>query len=464
MATARSSLTLLSPRYKPPARQGQPPAASQFRVLADRVLRTERPIYLIALAAAFLIATFLDGVNLLAIPVAENPANVLGVILTAAFLATRLSAARLWAGPARYFWLFIGLTAVLELGRYFMEPAGGAKSLRNYAQYAQVFLLYLIIYDLCRSARAVKVLMATFVLSAIVMSLVANLGLGGLVGSTQIHRTSEAERLGVLGMNLNLQGFIYAAAVTGIMCWCLARWPRLTPLDWVLVGGAASMVLALLRTGSRGGLLVLAAGLGVALLLMFRGRRWTAYLVLVPVALYGLGSAVMSSDLMRLRFEQAIYEGRLGSRDMLAREGVAMFLERPGTGWGCTYAQDLGLRVGRERIAAHNTYLQVAISFGLLGFLPWVLGVGATFLRLWQYRTQFWGSLMLAVLTSLLVAAIPGNLSYNKYTWMILAVAGAMPFHVPLPFKGTKTSGPSSRSPTPGRTTLRSRLRHQQRP
>gem|GEM_PF-2155592 len=385
------------------------------------------------LAAAFLAATFLDGVHLLQLPFAENPANVLGTLLALVFISTRIPGGRLWAGPGRFFWVFIVVTAVLEVGRLFADSQGvGVSSLRSYAQYAQTFLLYLIFFDLCRSARTVKMLAITFVVSTILMSLIANLGLGGLVGASALSRSSELERVGVLGMNLNQQGFLYAAAVTGVTCWSIARWPRPGVWGWALMAGAASMVLALLRTGSRGGLLVLVAGLAVALMLTFRSRRWSAYILLVPVALYGIGHAVMSSELIQTRLEQAMYQGRLGARDVLAREGGIMFLERPVTGWGCVaYTEELGERVGRDRIASHNTYLQIALSFGFMGFLPWLLGVGATVNRLWKYRTHFWGTLMLAVLIALLVAAVPGNFGYNKYFWMILAVAGAMPLDPP---------------------------------
>lgn len=394
--------------------------------------RVERPKYLVVLAASFVVATFLDGVNLLAIPWAENPANVVGVMLALAFVIGRLPGAKLWTGPARYFWAFIATSALLEMVGFLADPSGGTGSLRVYAMYVQVFVVYVIFYDLCRSPYALRVLAVTSISSCILMSLVANLGLDSLVGSSQIQRGLEAERVGVLGMNLNVQAFLYASGITGVFCWSIGRWPRLSAYDWVFVGGAASMALALLRTGSRGGVLTLAASIGVALVLMFRGRRWTAYLVLVPVALWGLAIAVMQSEATLTRFGQAVYEGRLGSRDILLQEGWVMFTERFVAGWGCQYTEDLGLRVGRDRIAAHNTYLQIALSFGLLGFLPWFAGIGATMLRLWKHRKQFAPVVMLAVMAALLIAAIPGNLSYGKYTWMILAAAGAMPLGVPL--------------------------------
>lgn len=408
-----------------------------------------RPAFFVVLAAAFVVASFLDGVRLLEIPIAETPANVLGVILSAAFVSTRVAMARLWSGPVKFFWVFILLSAGTELLRLAGDHTGYAMvSLRNYAQYAQAFLLYLIFYDLSRDRRAVSVVAATFLVAAITMSLIANFGLGGLVGSAGGRSGPGAERVGVLGMGLNLQGFVYAVAVCGIACRSLQAWPRLGAVGWTLVGGAASMVLALLQTGSRGGLVVLAVGIGAVLLLMFRGRRWTAYLLLVPVALYGMGSAAMNTEVIMSRMQKTVYEGDWGARDLLAREAMVMVAERSVSGWGSAYTEELGERVGKARIAAHNTYLQMAAAFGLLGFVPWMIGMGATLWRLWCHRRALWGAALLATMIALMTAMIPGNFAYNKFAWMFLAIAGAMPLGSALQAdRRIKTPLPTPRNP-----------------
>jgi O-antigen ligase len=386
---------------------------------------------LIVLAAAFIVSTYLGAIRISDFPLAENPENVVGVMLAVAFALTRFWRARLWFGPARFFLVYFVVTAILTAGRYLIERTGGVEGIsevRAYAQYAQAFLLYLIFFDLARDPRALRWWAGTFVVTTILLSLVANFGLAGAVGATAVGRGS-AERVGVLGLNLNYQGLLYAAAITGLLCWAIARWPRFGWRDWLLVGGAVSMLLALLQTGSRGGLFTLVAGLGAALFLMFRGRRWAAYALLVPLVLYGVGSAIMSSELIRVRiFEETLEQGRLGARDELARESAMMLLERPFTGWGTKYADELGARTGRDRIAAHNTYLQVATSFGMLGFTPWLLGLGATGWRLWRQRRDFRAAVLLAIFCALLVAMVPGNYAYGRFAWMFLAVAGAVPF------------------------------------
>jgi O-antigen ligase len=406
------------------------PAMNRQCLAPGTSVTARRPGWLLALAAAFAVSTYLGAIHISDFPLAENPENVVGVLLAVAFALTRLWRVRLWFGPARFFIVYFTVTAIITVARYMTERSGGTggiSELRAYAQFAQAFLLFLIYYDLARDPRALRWWAGTFVVTTILLSLVANLGLGGAVGAAAVSR-GAAERVGVLGMNLNYQGFLYAAAITGLLCRAITRWPRFGWRDWLLAGGAASMLLALLQTGSRGGLATLVAGVGAALFLMFRGRRWAAYALLVPLILYGVGSAIMSSEVMRYRiFDETLEEGRLGARDVLARESGTMLLEHPWTGWGTRYIEELGARVGKERIAAHNTYLQVATSFGMLGFIPWLLGLGATGWRLWRQRRDFKATALLAIYCALLVAMVPGNYAYGHFAWMFLAVAGAVP-------------------------------------
>ncbi len=384
-----------------------------------------QPTLLVVLAALFVVSTYLGAIRISDFPLAENPENVAGVLLAVSFALLRFGRFRFWTGPGKVFLLYFTTTALLTLGRYLTERQGD--ELRVYAQYAQAFLLYLIFFDLCRDPRAARAVIYTFVGSTMLLSLIAHLGIGGAVGATAAGRGGVAERVGVLGMNLNYQAFLYAGAIIGLLCRGIVRWPRFGGVDWALAVGGVSMLFALLQTGSRGGLLTLVAGVTAALVLLFRGRRWAAYALLVPLLLYGIGHAIMSSEVIRARVEATLGGEDLGMRDVLAREAFQMLKERPLTGWGANYIEELGARTGKPRIAAHNTYLQVATSFGLLGFMPWVAGLVVTGLRLWRHRSGFWGATLLAIFAALLVAMVPGNYAYGRFAWIFLALAGAAP-------------------------------------
>lgn len=397
--------------------------------MGGKVVEARRPQWLVVLASVFVLTTFLNGIRISENPLAENPMNVAGVVLGAAFVATRLARARIWRSPACYFWAFCLLAGGVETARLVLGlQGGGMSSLRVFAQHAQAFLLYLIFFDVSGDRRAALSVLTAYLVGAILLSLVANFGPGGAVGTVQVGMRGELLRVGVLGMNLNEQAIIYGIALAGVASRGISIWPRFRVRDWVFTVGAVSMLLALLRTGSRTGLGVMAVGVFAGIGLMFRGRRWASYLFLVPFLLYGLGNAIMSSDLVQTRITEAV-EGRVGMRDILAQEASIMVIERPILGWGSQYITELGQRVGKERIAAHNTYLQIMTSFGLVGFVPWALGVGATVWRLWRNRADLQAALFLVLLFALMAAMVPGNLGYSPFAWILLALAGAIPVH-----------------------------------
>jgi O-antigen ligase len=186
------------------------------------------------------------------------------------------------------------------------------------------------------------------------------------------------------------------------------------------------MTLATVRTASRGGLVMLAVGLATALVLFLRKRRASAYLFLAPAALAGIAYTVLTSELVQARFEAAL-AGRTGSRLELAEGGWSLFLQKPWFGWGTAYVFELGAITGKERIAAHNTYLQILVSFGLLGFLPWFALLLTTGYNLWCHRRHLLGAMALALFVGSLVFSIVSNNGYNKTFWMSLGVATVVP-------------------------------------
>ncbi len=151
------------------------------------------PRLMVILAGVFVVATFLNAVHISDNPLAENPMNVAGLALAGAFVVMRGLSARIWNGPARYAWLFFGVTAALELGRFLVDRSGGgASSLRSYAQYVQALGVYFIFYDLARDRKAAATILRVFLWSVILLSLVANLGLAGAVGATPLGRGAVA--------------------------------------------------------------------------------------------------------------------------------------------------------------------------------------------------------------------------------------------------------------------------------
>jgi putative inorganic carbon (hco3(-)) transporter len=124
---------------------------------------------------------------------------------------------------------------------------------------------------------------------------------------------------------------------------------------------------------------------------------------------------------------------------------LMIFVDHPilGVGPGQTIrylraaGNEVGLRLLTEDRRAHNMYLEELADTGILGFTAFIGILAVTLIRLWQ-QSKYWKTrnndyfqtltgLLLAVLAYMTTAAFL-HLSYARYYWFLLAIAGAAVF------------------------------------
>jgi hypothetical protein len=382
------------------------------------------PAILRRLVAALVAASFLDNFVLFDLPVLRNVASVIGFALLGVYVVVRFPRIRLY-GASLFFVAFLAVTAALELNRTFVLTGRlfDLPALAFYMQYVQVVVLYLIVVDIARDPKAIPAVAATFFGGVVLMSLLSHAGL------TAAGMSSSDDRVGVVGINLNRQAFMYALAVVGAQSWILGVWPRFRLREIILAAGALSCVVAMLMTGSRGGAATLVVGLVTSLALSFRQRRISAYLLLAPVMLIAAVFLAPRAAVLQERVQLMIEEGDAGMRDILFLEGVSMFQDEPYTGWGATFPRDLGERMLLEddrAVTTHNVYLEMLVAFGIVGFVPWILGVLRTIVAAWRCRSVLWGTLLLAALITTLVYGWVDSLGTFKHFWVLLAIISGL--------------------------------------
>ncbi len=377
-----------------------------------------RPWPLRYLAAVLVAATLLDAFNL-QIGIARNLSTLCGFALVFGFVLTRAARARYFELPGGLIVLFVILTGSVVVARALLIASSEALyGLRLFTQYVKVVILYVILFDLARDPRVVRLTGAAFVAASFLMSLVVNLNIEALM-------RSKGGRVGAEGLNLNQQALLYTLGILAVFGWLLSRWPRLRLLDVGLIGAAASMLVALVQTASRGGAAALLIGVAVALSINLRKGKVTAYVTLVPAVLFGIGVVMLSGEVLHKRVTNTIEAGDTGLRVELVRTGSEMFLERPFLGWGTQYSHYLGEAMGKNRMmAAHNAFFQVLLAFGLVGFVPWALGIAASLAVAWRCRTSPWGSIVVTLLMAVLASGLTLNVAYEKVFWVVLAFAG----------------------------------------
>jgi len=225
-------------------------------------------------------------------------------------------------------------------------------------------------------------------------------------------------RVTVLGQNPNYSAIILSAGFVAVLNL------RLKPVAWA---AAAVIGLALIQTGSRGGLMCAVVGLMV---LLWHGKTLGARLRGVGVGLVAialLAFAAYRSPMLRIRFEEAVKEHSLAGRERIYPAVLSMISERPVLGWGPVENQyEIAARIREERLDrrdAHNILFELFSTTGILGAIPFLIGLWLCTREAWRARRGPWGMLPFAMLMAVLVGCLSGTWIASKVLWFVLAIA-----------------------------------------
>ncbi len=239
------------------------------------------------------------------------------------------------------------------------------------------------------------------------------------------------ERVSALGQNANSAAMILAAGMVALIGLTYAR-RRRSLLGLLFSAGIAALLgIAILETGSRGGLLALVGGVLVFALgaPSTRARLRNAGIAAVAIVLLVVGT--LHLPVMRNRWEESMRTGNLAGREQLYPALWTMFLEKPVLGWGpVSNTYELAARIGeRERPhrASHNILLELLTATGIAGALPFILGGLLCIGQAWQARHSGHGVLPLALCGSVFISNMSGDWIASKLIWIVLAVAVASP-------------------------------------
>lgn len=374
------------------------------------------PWVLRAAAVLFVVSTIFDSFTFSFLEKSDNMAQLVGFAMAGLFLVFRGRYLRFREKDLLWFVVFFGITVVEEMVRYAtLSTSMASSSLTAYFSYAQVFVLYIIIRDISKDPRVFRGLSAAFLLTYLISAGLISLGV-------RMVTVEAGMREGLVGVNLNGFAFSLAVIVVGIISRSVFRWPRLRTSGWVLVAMLLILVPILAKTGSRGGALALIVGLLGAFLVNIRLKRVPAYFLLVPLVLGGVMYVMLTTEVMHERLDATFYHHDYGTRDQLAEQSFRLLKKHPILGPGPAYAQELGMSLGTTRLAAHNTYLQVLLSFGFFGFVPFAIAVYLGTRRLWRFRFLEWSAIGLGVVFVLLAEGVSLHLAYDKSFWIILAL------------------------------------------
>lgn len=352
----------------------------------------------------------------------DTLSSLVGLVLASAFVMAGRLRLRVVRGSAWWWFLvFASVSAATELGRWLSLPSlEAARSTRVYFTTVQVFAMFVIFRSLAEDPRVRIALFRAFVVTTGVLSLLANAGLAGE------SRGAAGGRVSILDRNENEIAATFGLAAVCLVWWLLSS-PRLSGARRLAASVvAASLLFGTIQTGSRGGALATVAGILIVVAVSFRLRNAALYIAVVPIIAWAGGVAFSSESTLAMRFGAAIEGTDRGTRPELIEAGLSVASRSPWTGVGPAHDVLLGQELGLSRISAHNTWLQVGLSFGIFGLVPYTVFIGLTARQVWRRRLEREGVLAIAAVSLLLVKFLFAHTMNNKMTWIVLAIAGAV--------------------------------------
>jgi O-antigen ligase len=351
---------------------------------------------------------------------ADNSGLSLSRLVGYGFMLIALVQGRLcFRRPPRAFWCFAVYLGIYTVLGALQDVFYREMVVERVGMLAQMLVLFWISYNLMRHERLVQ---DTLLALAASCAILAVLQLMGVTASVEGY--SAAERISALRENLNsaaavlslgllmLIGLAYGRARATLQI-RLCAWPL-----FVVVG------IPIIWTGSRGALVALTGGL-LAFLLR-AGPVWVR-LRNALIALLAIGFLVWNSyhtEAARTRWERTLTEGSLAQREQIYPRAWEMVLERPLIGWGpVNHTYELGARVGTKSRDTHNLFLWVLTECGLVGAIPFCVGLFLCLRAGWRARGGAQGILPFALVLTVLLINMSGTWHNRKLHWLILAYA-----------------------------------------
>ena len=293
-----------------------------------------------------------------------------------------------------------------------------SKWLFRLVTHCQMLVLLWVAFNLFQDQRLIKGAFLTLGISCVLLSII-QIGGGAANAIGQGRVTALSQDANTVGSVLSL-GLL---ALLGLAYGRNSGDGRIGLLAWMCFG---SLGAGIVLTGSRGALLSLIAGI---LGLMARRAQSTLRIKMGFVAVFTIACLAWASytnDAARVRWERSLTKGNLAGREKILPEAWKMFTEKPLIGWGpVSHYVELGRRFDSEAADTHNLYLWVLTETGLLGGIPFFLGLWLCLRAAWRSRHGAEGSLPLVLLTCVLMVNMSITWLNRKQFWLVLAYAAA---------------------------------------
>ncbi len=323
--------------------------------------------------------------------------------------------------PSAAVWWFLAYLGVVAVAGLYTPPSLLKQTSVVFLSKVQLVIFFWIASNLFRDKQLATQVLRGYAVATIALALGVLAGAPGFAVTSATKEIATAQRLTALDYNPNALATMVAVAAVIV----LGEFFRTTKLrNRLFIGTAAvPLVLLIVRTGSRSGVLAFLAGLAVFLIPAGGTGRGVGASALAAVLLLGAAYLAITDPLMEARLSAAYEQG--DSRDRIYTVALQMISERPLVGWGPAYGfYTLGRRVNYvgKALDAHSLPLYLLLEVGIVGTVPVFVGLWLVFRAAWRARRGPLGVLPLALVTVLLMANLAHTSLARKPMWLVLAV------------------------------------------
>jgi O-antigen ligase len=323
-------------------------------------------------------------------------------------------------------WWFLGYVGIYALNGFFISEEFVGGFLSRLVTLIQLMVLFWISSSVLEEEGIARRILLAYSLGSVFLAIGFILNLPGFAPMDIGKGRSTA-----LGEDPNNLAVLMAIASVILIGLCLSRTSNRFIDKFLLPSMLLPLFVLMVHTGSRSGLLSFVIGCMVYLVLIWRSKQKLTAAVLATLAIAAISYMAFSEDSFAERWQQAYFERNLAGRENISSAAIEMFFERPVFGWKPVELwYELAFRLGeRNTKDTHNLLLHLLLEVGLVGTIPFLIGLALCCRAAYRARTGYLGVLPLALLLTTLTANLALTHLERKPFWIVLAlcIAAASP-------------------------------------
>lgn len=366
----------------------------------------------LAFAALWLLVFVIPFENAFVIPGLGTLGRIVGFLaLLIGLLATLSRQTKIRIGTLHW----LTLSFVFLAGFSFYWSVDPDATLKRLWTYVQLLAMMWLIWQWADNEKKVLQLFQAFGIGTLALAVGV---FGGFVGGS-------TERLDAYNFNPNDIASILALGIP--ICWYAGLRNKNFWVSKLYMAIPAVLVVAILLTGSRAGLVKAILAFGLMFWSLTEGSNFRRLLILCTVALIiSIALAVVPPrTLARLGTTTSeIESGTLNGRTEIWAVGMQIFYQNPLLGIGAgNFRTAVGNYFMADR-APHNVFLAILVEQGIIGLSAFLFILAAIFNYVFRIPPR--ERIFLLTLMAIWVAtAFTSNWEWRKQTWLLLALIAA---------------------------------------